>query len=186
LQDLEDAGVALSGVSKKSFLRECNSIKCDETDGLKYLDFAFDALFAALGVDFHSVAVLHEHYEAFFGSAAVRIKRLQNEGAQFIGEVSNFRKVFEKRGGITISTIHGIKGDEYDTVIAYALLDGMVPHFSEANQDESAKKLLYVICSRARKHLHLISERGRMQWNDEERAPTKMLKEYVYVYDVIP
>jgi DNA helicase II / ATP-dependent DNA helicase PcrA len=186
LKDLEDAGVALPGVSRKSFLRECNSIKCDETDGLKYLVCAFDALFAAFGMDFHSVAVLHEHYEAFFASASVRIKRLQNEGAEFIAEVSNFRKVFETRGGITISTIHGIKGDEYDTVIAYALLDGMVPHFSDPNQDESAMKLLYVISSRARKHLHLISERGRMQWNDEEREATKRLKAYVYLYDVVP
>lgn len=186
LQDLENAGVALPRVSKKSFLRACNSIRCDETDGLKYLECAFDQLFASLGVDFHSVVVLHEHYEAFFASATVRIKHLQREGAEFIGEVNNFRKVFQKRGGITISTIHGIKGDEYDTVIAYALLDGMVPHFSDMNQDESGMKLLYVICSRARKHLHLISERGRMQWNDEERAPTAKLKNYIYVYDVIP
>lgn len=185
LQDLEDAGIALPLVSKKSFLRVCNSIKCDETDGLKYLACAFDELFASLGVDFHSVAALHEHYEAFFASATVRIKRLQSEGAEFIGEVNNFRKVFENRGGITISTIHGIKGDEYDTVIAYGLLEGMVPRFSDANQNESAMKLLYVICSRARKHLHLISERGRMQWR-EERTPTAKLKNYNYVYDVIP
>lgn len=186
LQDLEDAGVALPRVNKKSFLRACNSIKCDETDGLQYLTCAFDELFVRLGIDFHSVVVLHEHYESFFASSTARIKRLKSEGAEFIGDIDNFRKIFAKRGGITISTIHGIKGDEYDTVIAYALLDGMVPNFSDKNQDESGMKLLYVICSRARKYLHLISERGRMQWKDKERAPTAKLMNYIYDYAVIP
>ena len=80
---------------------------------------------------FTSVPVLHEHNEAFFGSAQARISRLQSEGAEFIGDVATFKKVFENRTGITVSTIHGVKGAEYDTVIAYALLEGMIPHFSE-------------------------------------------------------
>ena len=78
----------------------------------------------------------------------------------FLGE--GRRKVFESRTGITVSTIHGVKGAEYDTVIAYALLEGMVPHFADSDGEVSANKLLYVIASRARKNLHLIAERGRM------------------------
>lgn len=72
-------------------------------------------------------------------------------------------KSFNKKG-ITISTNHGVKGAEFDTVIAFGLLDGYVPHFSELNKEESAKRILYVIASRARKNLYLISEQGRKKY----------------------
>ena len=78
--------------------------------------------------------------------------------------------------GITISTNHGVKGAEFDTVIAFGLLDGYVPHFSESNKEESAKRILYVIASRARKNLYLISEQGR------NKTPTPILSKYGYKY----
>ena len=98
---------------------------------------------------------------------------------------ATFRKVFENRSGITVSTIHGVKGTEYDTVIAYALLEDMVPHFSDPNRHNSANRLLYVICSRARKNLHLISERGR--WNNlgNEYRATRILEACRFCYDTI-
>lgn len=49
--------------------------------------------------------------------------------------IDAFRKVFQQKKGITISTNHGVKGAEFDTVIAFGLLDGYVPHFSESNRD---------------------------------------------------
>jgi superfamily I DNA/RNA helicase len=66
---------------------------------------------------------------------------------------SNIRlqKVFRERSGITVSTIHGVKGAEFDVVIAFGLLEGMVPHFNEVNGHVAASKLLYVLSSRARK-----------------------------------
>ena len=94
--------------------------------------------------------------------------------------METFYRAFESRDGITISTIHGIKGAEYDVVIAFAMLDGAVPHFNEPNQRESAKKLLYVISSRARMHLHLISETGRNQAN-----PTPELVQLNYPYSIV-
>src|SRR3989344_5107206 len=119
LSALSDSGADISKVSRKSLLRECNSITIAEQDGLTYLAQFFDALFARIGVDFISVATLIEHYDAFFESSKARILRLQREGAEFIGDISTFRKVFESRIGITVSTIHGVKGAEYDAVIAY-------------------------------------------------------------------
>jgi superfamily I DNA/RNA helicase len=87
--------------------------------------------------------------------------------------------------GITVSTIHGVKGAEYDTVIAYALLEGMVSHFNDNNKVENSKKMLYVIGSRARKHLHLISERGRLfGYNPPtEYPPTSVLNQCIFSYD---
>jgi superfamily I DNA/RNA helicase len=169
-------------------LKACNSIVLEEQNGLKYLDQFFDKLFANLDIDIAVLPVLREHREAFFESSRARIDRLQREGAEFIGEIGTFRKVFEGRRGITVSTIHGVKGAEFDAVIAYALLEGMVPNFNEPNPPDAANKLLYVICSRARKNLHLISERGRMQAGGRGEYPaTTMLSNCQFVYsNVMP
>ena len=85
-----------------------------------------------------------------------------------------------------MSTIHGVKGAEYDTVIAYALLEGMVPHFSDANGPEAAKRLLYVVCSRARKNLHLVSESGRVDGRGQAYQATQILAACQFGYDQIP
>lgn len=184
---LADAGLDVSIITRKALLRDCNSIILDQPDGLEYLRLFFNALFDRLGIDCMIVPALREHHEAFFASSQVRIERLQREGSAFIGDIATFRRVFENRNGITVSTIHGIKGDEFDTVIAYALLEGMVPNFNDLAQEESAKKLLYVVASRARKNLHLISERGRMRGGGHGEYPaTHVLAACQYAYDAVP
>ncbi|OWK18967.1 hypothetical protein AJ88_46750 [Mesorhizobium amorphae CCBAU 01583] len=120
---LGDAGVDIGKLTRKSLLRTCNSITIGEEDGLAYLEQFFDALFATIGVDFRAFPALAEHHDAFFESSRARIQRLQAEGAEYIGEIATFKRVFEGRKGITVSTIHGVKGAEYDTVISYALLE---------------------------------------------------------------
>jgi hypothetical protein len=61
----------------------------------------------------------------------------------------------------------------------------MVPHFSDPKGDESASKLMYVIASRARKHLHLISECERFNVRREEYQPTQVLARCVFDYDCV-
>ena len=185
LSDLERENIDVSHLSRKDFLRECNSILLTEQDGMTYLKVFFDQLFEKLSIDFRAVASLAEHHEAFFTSSQARIDRLQREQDCFISEISTFRKVFESRSGITVSTIHGVKGGEYDVVIAYALLEDIVPNFNDSSE-ESAKKLLYVIGSRARKHLYLISEVGRMRGRGRYRVeyePTTVLNRCIFDYD---
>ncbi|WP_423379313.1 UvrD-helicase domain-containing protein [Burkholderia sp. LMG 32019] len=186
LNDLETVGVSTSGLTRKSLLRECNKIQIDESDGLAYLQKFFEALFFSLAIDFRLFPLLQEHHKAFFESSQARIDRLKKEGTEFIGSIETFRKVFQSRTGITISTIHGVKGAEFDTVIAYALLEDMVPHFNDPNGQESAMKLLYVIGSRARKNLHLISERGRTQYSGNEYEATRKLAACKFDYDQVP
>jgi superfamily I DNA/RNA helicase len=187
LNDLEAAGASVSELTRRSLLRECNAIKIDETDGLTYLSTFFERLFANLAIDFRLFTLLQEHHVAFFDSSQARINRLKSEGSEFIGDIETFRKVFQHRTGITISTIHGVKGAEFDAVIAYALLEDMVPHFNDPNGQESAMKLLYVIGSRARKNLHLISERDRVrQYSGEEYQATRKLAACSFGYDQIP
>ncbi len=187
LTALDDAGANVSDLSRKTLLRECNSVSLVEQDGLTYLRQFFDLLFARIGIDYCKFPALLDHHQAFFESSTARIARLTKEGAAFISDIATFRRVFETRSGITLSTIHGVKGAEFDTVIAYALLEGMVPHFADAAGDISANKLLYVIASRAKKHLHLIAERGRMRGGGRgEYEATRVLAVCGFTYDVVP
>jgi superfamily I DNA/RNA helicase len=182
---LRDAGVDISRLSRKTLLRECNTISIDEVDGLGFLRQFFAQLFLRLSIRIEDFAQLHEHHQAFFESSEVRIARLEKEGVSDIRNVMFFRKIFQNRSGITVSTIHGVKGTEFDVVIAYALLEGMVPHFSDADGKTSAQKLLYVIGSRARKNLHLFSETGRKRGRHNLYGPTLTLAGCSFNYDDI-
>ncbi|MCC5882080.1 MAG: ATP-dependent helicase [Halomonas sp.] len=183
INDLGDFGIDTSRLTLRLLLKECNAISIDEVDGLTYLDQAFAELFERLGIDLDSFPPLLEHREAFFRSSHSRIERLKKDGASYINEVSFFRKVFRERTGITVSTIHGVKGAEFDVVIAFGLLEGMVPHFNEAASQVAARKLLYVIGSRARNHLHLISETGRPRGRNGCYVATEVLAECIFSYD---
>jgi DNA helicase-2/ATP-dependent DNA helicase PcrA len=183
IDELAQAGVDTVQLTKRSFLRASNSVESNERNGLSYLIDYFDKLFTQLRIEFSSFPALKVQYDAFFASSSARVERLKREGAEFIGDVDSFRRVFRKRTGITVSTIHGVKGAEFDTVIAYALLEGMVPHFSERDKTNSAKKLLYVIGSRARKNVHLISERGRTKFSNGQYDTTDALRALTYDYN---
>ncbi|MBY6189235.1 ATP-dependent helicase [Microbulbifer agarilyticus] len=185
LNDMELALVDVNLISPKQLLKTVNSISISEEDGLIYLSSFFDEMFCVLGIDFNLYPMLKDHHESFFNSAQNRIDRLRSENAYFATDIGAFRRAFKPRTGIKVSTIHGVKGGEYDVVISFGLLQGLVPNFNDLSVD-SAKKLLYVIGSRARKNLHLISERGRFfgrGQNREERQPTEILQQLNYAYD---
>jgi len=184
INDLLHAGVETNLLTPRLLLRESNSIAPPEQDGLDYLASYYQILFESLKIDYAQYPALREHHQSFFASSRERVQRLVSEGAPFVSDIATFRRVFRPRTGITVSTIHGIKGAEYDTVIAFALLEGMVPHFNDTEQLNSAKKLMYVIGSRARKNLHLIAERGRTKngpWPDYDTSIP--LRDLTYTYD---
>lgn len=185
LNDFYNAGVNIS-ISNKNFLKLCNSIYFEEENGLEYLKLVFAEICSALKIEITLFSSLQEHYDSFFNSSQKRIERLVKEGNEFIGSIENFRKVFKQREGITVSTIHGVKGEEYDTMIGFALLNDYVPHFTDSNGIINSKKMLYVLASRARKNLHLISERGRdvhAYYSPTGKLPTSHLLEYTFKYD---
>lgn len=185
LYDLEIAMVDITPFTSKELLKSINSISIDEEDGITYLCSFFDELFESLGVDYSLYPMLQEHYESFLNSTEDRIYRLRRDSEEFATDIEAFRRAFKPRSGIKVSTIHGVKGGEYDAVISFGLLEGLVPNFNDSSA-ESAKKLLYVIGSRARKNLHLISERGRMEGfspNQTERTSTEVLQLVQFPYD---
>lgn len=183
IKDLESFGVDITRLTPRALLRESNALTVDETDGLRYLDQAFTDLLKRLDISQEIFPTLLIHREAFFSSSAARIQRLKKDGASYISQLSFFKKVFRERTGITVSTIHGVKGAEFDVVIAFGLLEGMVPHFNEPNGHAAASKLLYVLSSRARKHLHLISESERPRGRYGVYTPTGTLAACQFSYD---
>lgn len=187
IKELEAVGYALDGLTNKKLLKVINSIVLEEKDGLKYLELFFLELCRILKLSIESYPSIKNHYSSFFESSKARIERLRKDGADFINDISSFRKAFKPREGITISTIHGTKGEEYDTVIGFALLNDYLPHFKDKDGDENSNKLLYVMSSRARKNLHFISERGRgvNYYNPSGKSPTPNLVGYDFEYDVI-
>jgi DNA helicase-2/ATP-dependent DNA helicase PcrA len=186
LNELSDIGVSLL-LQPKDFLKICNSIELNEQNGLAYLALFFDQIFKQLNINRSTFSALEEHHTSFFNSSKARIDRLNKEGHQFINSIANFRKVFKQRDGITISSIHGSKGEEYDTVIAFAMLEDLVPHFNDNNGQVNAKKMLYVLSSRAKKYLHLLSEKDRSKnkYRPDGYLPTIQLTKHNYNYDVL-
>lgn len=188
LSDMQLASVDVHSITSKQLLKTVNSISINENDGLSYLRLFFDTLFIKLGIDYTIYEMLIEHHDSFFKSSQERIDRLKKDNDYFATDIEAFRKAFKPRTGIKVSTIHGVKGGEYDVVISFGLLQDLVPNFNDTS-DESAKKLLYVIGSRARKYLHLISETKRMtgsgKWKREYK-PTEILRQLMYTYDQMP
>lgn len=185
LEHFRSVGIDTSKTSRRDLLRHCNQIEIPVDDGLEYLELFFDELLLALGIDIVLFPSLDDHRTAFFERSRIQIERLENAGVQAVSNIAMFRRVFAARSGITISTIHGVKGAEFDSVIAFALLEGMVPHFADSNVLDSAKKLLYVIASRPRKNLHLIAEVGRVNGLGEPYETTNILAEHVFGYDLM-
>ncbi len=63
----------------------------------------------------------------------------------------------EEQTPVTLSTIHGAKGDEWDHVIIAGVTDGSIPFYREMARGEldEERRLLYVAATRARQRLHL-------------------------------
>ena len=67
---------------------------------------------------------LNDTFEAFIQKSKERIKRYKIENTN-----AAIKACFHERHGIVLSTIHGVKGEEYTTVIAFGLLNGYLPHW---------------------------------------------------------
>ncbi|MFA1570858.1 UvrD-helicase domain-containing protein [Vibrio tasmaniensis 1F-187] len=180
LQVMSELNLCDSSLKDKDLLRIINSIHVNEQDGLQYLSSAFDVFSSTVGFSIDEEPSLKEQCEAFLTSSNRRIDRIRSEGIDYAGSIEDFKRAFIPKTGVKISSIHGVKGEEYETVISFGLLEGMVPHFSDTDKVNTAKKLLYVIASRAKRHLHLIAENGR------RNVPTPILHTLNYSnYDQI-
>lgn len=97
---------------------------------------------------------------------------------------------FKEKIGIVINTIHGVKGEEYKTVIGFDLLNGHLPHWDyiydkklKSIRYEEANKMLYVLCSRAKENLYLFAENGRTTQSGYPLSCTDELIACAFEYD---
>ena len=186
LEQLHIHGLHIVDLTPKILLRLCNSLDIDEATGILFLSKMFEQFCLSLSLDINDFPSLLEQQEAFIKSANERLYRLYKEGITDANTTDNFKKIFKQKDGITVSTIHGVKGEEYDVVIAIALLNGYIPHQNDSNGNDSANKMMYVLSSRARKNLHLISERKRISGKSDRpdgKVPTPQLNSYQFDYN---
>ena len=86
------------------------------------------------------------------------------------------KKQEQEREGVLISTLHGVKGLEYDNVYIMNVNEGSMPYRKavlEAHLEEE-RRLFYVGMTRAKKKLCLYYVR---QQYEKEREPSRFLEE---------
>lgn len=90
--------------------------------------------------------------------------RVQQLGLQ--DEATQLARSFSRQPSVRVTSYHSVKGEEFNVVIATGLVAGKIPHWNDiidrdpTHTNYVARRLLYVACSRAKYHLHLISEVG--------------------------
>lgn len=173
-------------ITAKKLLMIINSFKTDTLTGTVYLKECFAHLLSELEIDLEVDINLAESHSLFFEKAA---KNMEANKDEYEDIIDVFRSFFKESSGVIINSCHGIKGEEYETVIAFGMLKGYVPHWNDifnpsdevANNAES--KMMYVIASRAKKNLYLISESGRETASRRPYETSPLLESYNYVYD---
>ena len=172
--------------SSRQVLRFVNSIVSAHQDGIAFLEEAFDTFSAGIGLNLKNQKHLAASRQSFLEKARERINEI---GDDALSSTSSFRRMFRHPAGVVVATCHAVKGEEYTTVVALGLLQGYIPNWrviidgTEQNAYEQASKLLYVIASRAKKRLHLISEAGRFTQSRNEYAPCTVLSRIEFDYD---
>jgi len=63
-------------------------------------------------------------------------------------------------GGVTLSTVHRVKGREWDVVVLVGLRAGLIPH-RLCDDREEERRVLHVAVTRARRHLVLVTDPRR-------------------------
>ena len=73
------------------------------------------------------------------------------------------RRAFHREraeGGVTLSTIHRVKGREWDRVVVFGVTDGIVPH-RLAEDIEEERRILHVGITRGRQRVLVLGDRTR-------------------------
>lgn len=165
-------------------LKVINSIFPTNENGIAYLQEAITKFLVGIGIELSIEASLYKAYEDFMERIKYRVKN-----NHLSTDIDVFRQCFKEKEGVVINTFHGVKGEEYTTVIAFGILKGYIPHWDIIinkpidYQKNETKKLLYVVCSRAKKNLFLFSEQGRTTQKGAPLLSTDEILEIDYEYD---
>lgn len=160
---VDDFKVTLSDpVDNYKILKVINSLSHKEENGVIFIQNAIQQFCKMLHINLSEEKQLQKAYEDFMERIQDRVRRYH-----LSVDLAIFKQCFREKEGVVINTFHGVKGEEYNTVIAFGILNGYIPHWdviinkTQQYREEETKKLLYVVCSRAKKNLYLFSEQGR-------------------------
>lgn len=160
-------------INTDDILRVINSTE-NQDNGISMIINCVNRLFKILNIS-EMDTIVHNEFNAFFNHTQERIRKYKLSDSS-----DNFKKCFKERKGIVLSTYHGAKGEEYDTVIATGLLFGFIPNWHQVfdnsiDENVDAKLLVYVACSRARTNLFLFSETGRFTKKNNEYERLRLI-----------
>lgn len=180
----EDYGFIISDkINKLDILKAINSTKFIEHNGILTLDNTIKNVLKLLNIQLESK--LEETYTQFFEKINSRVKE-----HELLYDCEAMVRCFKEKKGIVINTIHGVKGEEYTTVVGFDLLNGHLPHWDyimkpelKALKNEETNKMLYVLCSRSKENLYLFSERGRLTNSGTPYRMTEELANCHFCYD---
>ncbi|EOG7700950.1 UvrD-helicase domain-containing protein [Vibrio parahaemolyticus] len=186
ISQLVENGHNIVDLKPKKLLRIINSFQSKTEVGTEYLKESYKFLLSELNIDLCVDLALNEQFSLFFEKASSNI---ENNNGQYEDTVVALKSFFKESTGIVINSCHGVKGEEYKVVIAFGLLRGFVPHWSDIiNQpthvgQNSESKMLYVIASRAKEKLYLFAEHGRRTQSGAAYETSSLLNTYNYQYD---
>jgi len=88
----------------------------------------------------------------------------------------------ERGPGVTVTTYHGAKGCEWDTVLLPAFSEGVIPHLKSNTEHEleEERRCAFVALTRARLNVYLSHAESRgVQWKGEavKHEPSRFLRE---------
>lgn len=162
-------------VTNFDILKVINTTQYIENNGMQTIQNSINEVFQFLNIRIEGK--LKDIYDKFFKNTEDRLNKFKLDF-----KCSSIERSLCERKGIVISTIHGIKGEEFNTVIGFGLLNGYLPNWSYIMEDDliplrldESKKMLYVLCSRAKENLYLFSEKGYFTRTRKEYEPTSEL-----------
>lgn len=170
-------------ITKLDILKSINSTHFVVDNGILTLENAIKNLLNLLKIK--SEGELEKSRVQFFEKINSRVKE-----HNLPYDCEAMERSFKEKTGIVINTIHGIKGEEYTTVIGFDLLNGHLPHWDYIYDEdlkriryEETNKMLYVLCSRAKENLYLFSENGRTTKKGYPLSCTDELWNCAFEYD---
>ena len=114
------------------------------------------------------IASNEEKLTAAFDEAILADDKLQNQR--------------QSQEGVTLSTVHSVKGLEFDTVFVVAFENGIFPSFMISSEDEDGeeeRRIAYVAVTRAKNKLYLTTAKKRLLYGSiSKNRPSRFLLEF--------
>lgn len=152
-------------IEKTNFLESIKD-EDDEKERKENID-EFKSILVSIDND-GSIASRRDKLIAAFDEAILSDDKLQNQR--------------QRQDGVTLSTVHSVKGLEFDTVFIVAFEDGIFPNLNsfEDIDIEEERRITYVACTRAKKHLFLLCAKKRMLYGRiQKNSQSLFLLEFI-------